>query len=150
MDETTKRSTRKEIGKHLQVLRKKAGFSSAKAFAEKIGFNPNTYTQYEQGISGFNYEQAWEMADALQCSLDELGGREWPPGGTPELSADERGLVDSYRRMDDDDKPAFMTTARGLAYAGEAKKEVKGADAPVADEAMSDPTVQPTISRGFN
>ena len=121
----TKKDARKEIGKHLQALRKSAGYTSAKAFAISIGFNPNTYTQYEQGISGFNYEQAWLMADALHCSMDELGGRAWPPEGEgpAALDRDERGLVEAYRRMHDDDRPGFVSTANALAFAGDAKKE---------------------------
>ena len=66
---------------------------------------------------------AWEMADALEVTLDELGGREWPPGGERPLSGEERELVDDYRRMDEDDRPGFIQTARTYAYAGEAKKE---------------------------
>ena len=97
MDEITKKAFRKNIGRQIQKLRKDAGFSSAKAFAESVGFNPNTYTQYEQGISGFNYEQAWVMADALECSMDELGGREWPPEGGGAQSPDEAELVGCYR-----------------------------------------------------
>ena len=126
------KESKKMIGKSLQAARKAAGFKSAKAFAEHMEIETSRYTEYEQGRVSFSYETAWQMADALQCSMDELGGREWPPGGMPELSPDEIGLVDSYRRMDEGDRPAFMTTARGLAYAGEAKKEDRAADAPVA------------------
>lgn len=111
----------KSIGKALQRARKDAGYKSAKAFAEHIGMNPGTYRNYEQGDRPFSYETAWDMADALDVTLDELGGRDFPPkgyGATP----DERALVDSYRRMDEGDRPGFMSTARGLAYAGEAKK----------------------------
>lgn len=115
--------TRKAIGKHLQGMRKAAGFSSAEKFAAKMGYNKNTYTQYEQGLSGFNYEQAWAMADELQCSLDELGGRQWPPGGQEPMTAEERAIVDDYRRMDEDDRPGFVSTAHALAFAGDAKKE---------------------------
>lgn len=66
---------RKAIGKNLQRLRKEAGFRSAKSFAESAGLNPGTYTSYEQGERSFTYETAWDMADALHCTLDELGGR---------------------------------------------------------------------------
>ena len=66
---------RKAIGKNLQRLRKEAGFRSAKSFAESVGLNPGTYTSYEQGERSFTYETAWDMADALHCTLDELGGR---------------------------------------------------------------------------
>lgn len=120
-EEIMKAIDRKLIGKNLQSIRKAAGFRSAAAFAEFMGYNLDTYTCYEQGKSMFSYEQAWDMADALGVTLDALGGREFPSEPSP-ASPDERALVDSYRRMDDGDKPGFMSTARALAYAGDAKR----------------------------
>lgn len=122
--------SRKEIGDKLQSLRVKAGFSSAEKFAEHIGINKDTYSGYEQGKGMFTYERAWKLADELQCSLDELGGRQWPPGGSGEpMTAEEKAIVDDYRRMDEDDRPGFVSTAHALAFAGDAKKE--GAERPV-------------------
>ena len=63
---------------NLQAMRKAAGFKSARAFAEHIGMNVSTYTDYEQGRRMFALEQAWEFADALGCTLDELAGRTPP------------------------------------------------------------------------
>lgn len=125
----------KEVGKALQRARKAAGFKSAKAFAEFIGMNLGTYTNYEQGNRPLSFEQAWDMADALGVTLDALGGREFPSEPSP-ASPDERALVDSYRRMDDGDKPGFMSTARALAYAGDAKKEGYVADAVLVGDAV--------------
>jgi transcriptional regulator with XRE-family HTH domain len=62
---------------NLQECRKNAGFKSAKAFADHIGMSVNTYTNYEQGRRPMTLEQAWEFADELDCTLDELAGREW-------------------------------------------------------------------------
>ena len=62
----------------LQRIRKEKGFKSARAFADSIGMNVHTYTDYEQGRRMFTLEAAWEFADALECTLDELAGREWP------------------------------------------------------------------------
>ena len=70
----------------LQEVRKKAGFKSARAFAEHIGMPVATYTDYEQGRRSFTLEKAWEFADALECSLDELAGREM----TPEMRRNSR------------------------------------------------------------
>lgn len=64
------------IGKSLQGKRKAAGYKSAAAFAEAMGFNVGTYTSWEQGARPFDFRSAWLMADALGCTLDELGGRE--------------------------------------------------------------------------
>lgn len=62
----------------LQELRKAAGFKSAKAFAEHIGMNVNTYTNYEQNRCGLNVELLCMLADELNCTTDELIGRTVP------------------------------------------------------------------------
>ncbi|MBR5814333.1 MAG: UDP-N-acetylmuramoyl-L-alanyl-D-glutamate--2,6-diaminopimelate ligase [Bacteroidaceae bacterium] len=63
---------------NLQALRKAAGFKSARAFAEHIGMNLRTYTSYEQGEAVMSLEVAWNLANVLNCSLDELAGRTPP------------------------------------------------------------------------
>lgn len=62
---------------NLQKMRKRAGYKSAKAFADAMGISKDTYTGYEQGRISFTVEKACEFADALGCSLDELAGRSW-------------------------------------------------------------------------
>lgn len=116
---------KKSIGKNLQKLRKDSGFKSAKAFAETAGINSGTYTSYEQGERSFTCETAWIMADALDVTLDELVGREWPPGGSPALTPEERKLVDDYRRADESDRPALASMAAAVGYAGEAKMRAR-------------------------
>lgn len=92
-----------ELGKRLRALRKRAGFRSAKAFAEYAGFTTTGYAEFEQGRSRLTYEKAWKIADALGISLDELGGREWPPSGAV---ADPRrqAMLDSYDALTEDGK----------------------------------------------
>lgn len=68
----------KMVGSSLQSLRKRAGYKSATSFAKYLGINPSTYTDYEQGKASLSYERAWEIADALDCTLDALGGRTPP------------------------------------------------------------------------
>lgn len=94
---------KKEIGARLRMLRKRAGYRSAKAFAEVVGFSTTGYAEYEQGRRGLSYENAWKIADALGISLDELGGREWPPSGAV---ADPRrqAMLDSYDALTEDGK----------------------------------------------
>lgn len=131
--------SRKEVGKCLQQLRKQAGYKSAAAFAEELGIKVGTYTTYEQGKASFSIETAWDMADVLDVTLDELVGREWPPGSSPALTADERKLVDDYRRADESDRPALASMAAAVAYAGEAKNEGKvGAVELVGDDVSGD------------
>lgn len=41
----------------LQAMRKRAGYKSAKLFAEAIGMSADTYTNYEQGKSKLSLEK---------------------------------------------------------------------------------------------
>ncbi|MBE5023970.1 helix-turn-helix transcriptional regulator [Olsenella sp. DSM 107455] len=112
----------------LQALRKKAGFRSATAFAEKIGMNAYTYTNYEQGKANFTLEKAWEFADLLGCSLDELAGRQWPPEGASAPADPMREeLVRCYDASTAENRHSLVVAARNAALAsGEAAE--RGAD----------------------
>lgn len=88
----------------LQAMRKRAGFKSAKAFADSIGMNSATYTDYEQGRRAFTLEKAWEFADVLECSLDELAGRRWPPDDLTTMDPRRRTMIESYDALTDDGK----------------------------------------------
>ena len=112
----------------LQALRKKAGFKSAKAFAEKIGMNAYTYTNYEQGKANFTLAQAWEFADLLGCSLDELAGRQWPPeGASASVDPMREELVRCYDASTAENRHSLVVAARNAALAsGEAAE--RGAD----------------------
>ena len=81
---------------NLQAMRKRAGFKSARAFAEHINMPIDTYTAYEQGKVNISLLQAWEFADILNCTLDELAGRK-SPNVHPSISADEQEIIDAYR-----------------------------------------------------
>lgn len=107
---THARTPQRPIGgkRTLQCLRQKAGYRSAKDFAEVLGIPMSTYTRYERaGVGadcGIPLAAAWQIADALGCSIDLVVGREdidtpAPQGVQPRynvLSAEGRQLVDSY------------------------------------------------------
>lgn len=96
---------------NLQAVRKAAGYKSAKAFAEHMGMSVGTYTQYEQGQISLSLEKAWEFADALDCSLDELAGRKRPRKfGDPMQSA----LNESYENMNSHGRETLVSVARSL------------------------------------
>ena len=71
-------SRKKQIGKSLQKRRKDAGYSSAEKYAVHMNEKPDTYTGYEQGRIALPLDKAWEFADDLECTLDELVGRDFP------------------------------------------------------------------------
>lgn len=116
----------------LQELRKKAGFQSAIAFAEHYGINAGTYTNYEQGKRNLTLEKAWEFADLLGCSLDELAGRQWPPEGAS-ASADpgESSLVSAYRELSEEGREVAVNVVAGMrsTYPSEPHTHEVGAEA---------------------
>lgn len=59
----------------LQKLRKKAGFETAKAFAQELDVPTSTYARYEQSPDSIPLKAAWKIADILNCSIDEVVGR---------------------------------------------------------------------------
>lgn len=100
--------------------------------AEAIPVSDSLLSKYKRGLAEPSLGNAILIADFFDVSLDWLAGR---PGyardahraaSSPPLPPDESALVDSYRRMDAGDRPAFLSTARALAYAGEAKKAGTG------------------------
>ena len=93
---------RKHIGRNLQNARKKAGFRSAKAFADALGMSTASYTDYEQGRTAMSYERAWQIADVLNCSLDELGGRNFQPAAYSDPR--QQALNHSYSLLDEKSK----------------------------------------------
>lgn len=103
---------RKEIGKNLQRLRKAAGFKSAKAFAAYMNLNESTYTDYEQGRGMFSYELAWKFADALNCTLDAIGGRVPPPRVYEDPK--QEALNGYYESMNDGGRDLLVQSAKSI------------------------------------
>ena len=62
----------------LQQLRKNAGYKSARDFAETHDMSPSTYARYEGDPSSIPLKAAWKMADELECSIDDVVGRDVP------------------------------------------------------------------------
>lgn len=108
----------------LQRIRKERGFKSAKAFAEHIGMSKDTYTNYEQGARPITLELAWEFADVLGCTLDELAGRDFKAAAY----ADPRQAVmnDDYARLSDAGKDAAAGAVRGIRASEGARAQAAG------------------------
>ena len=56
----------------LMKLRKAAGYKNRDDFAKVIGVNRHTYRSWESGASMMSLEQAFEVTEALGCSLEKL------------------------------------------------------------------------------
>ena len=59
---------------NLKHYRKKAGYSTAKEFAQKIGIPYSTYSSYEKGTNKPTNEKISIIADTLGITTDELLG----------------------------------------------------------------------------
>lgn len=100
----------------LQGMRKHAGFKSARVFAEYVGINPCTYTDYEQGKVTMSLSRACEIADALDCSLDELADRAWTPAESSSRESQQREqLMRAFSLLSDYGKEAAVAAVVGIA-----------------------------------
>ena len=106
---------------NLQTMRKRAGFTSAEKFAVSIGMNVATYTDYEQGRRGFTLERAWEFADALHCTLDELAGREWPRPAFDDPRQEE--INQAYEACDEQARAFILDGAQNALVASQGRKD---------------------------
>ena len=57
--------------------RERKGVSQQEA-ARGANITRQTLSNYEGGVSGMSFENAWKLANFYGCSLDELGGRVLP------------------------------------------------------------------------
>ena len=94
------------MASNLQELRKSRDFKSARDFAEAAGIPANTYARYESKPEKIPLASAWQLADALGCSIDEVVGREKPDTSDRRgefqrfydgLSPENRALMDEFR-----------------------------------------------------
>lgn len=99
-----------------------------KEVAELAGMQVRRYGSYERGERSITLDDAAMIADALQCSLDELAGRDWPRNAY----ADKRQaqLNADYEYMDEPGKAAAANAVRGIA-AGYAREKTT-AEGPAA------------------
>lgn len=85
-------SARPQVGKRtLQRLRREAGYRSAKDFAQVLSIPCSTYARYERAVEGpecgIPLPAAWQIAEALSCSIDLVVGRE-------DIDARDAGTID--------------------------------------------------------
>lgn len=67
-----------KVAKSIVAQREQKGVSQQEA-ARGANITRQTLCNYEGGVSGMSFENAWKLANYYGCSLDELGGRPWPP-----------------------------------------------------------------------
>lgn len=66
------------VARSMTEQRERKGVSQAEA-ARGASVARQTLSNYETGATGLSFENAWRLANYYGCSLDDLGGRPWPP-----------------------------------------------------------------------
>ena len=71
-----------KFSEYLTALRRKNGYTQAQ-IAQRLGISRSSYANYENGNRSPNFEVLEQIADVLDCSLDELFGRHRGFSGNP-------------------------------------------------------------------
>lgn len=88
--------------KTIQELRRERGYRSAREFADALGISPSSMSRYDNQPESIPTKVAWEMADKLGCSIDEVVGREPVKSGRSGLQDFYDGLLPETRALMDD------------------------------------------------
>lgn len=78
--------------KSIQDLRREKGYRSSKDFALALGVSPSSMSRYDKDPTLIPVKMAWAMADLLDCSIDEVLGRERVTSGKSALQEDYDSL----------------------------------------------------------
>lgn len=101
----------------------KAGYSSARSFAEAIGVPATTYTRYENNPERIPMQVAWQLADTLGATIDQVVGREPADderrrlqeayeGLLPRSQAEVRDLMGLFAQRDERERQDTARKAR--------------------------------------
>lgn len=106
----------------LKKLRKKAGYKSQAEMAKALDIPERRYASWERQEVGLNLEQACMVADVLECTLDELAGREPPAEWTEER---QRRMNEAYLAMTDVGRDSAAASVTAIWEAERARSEVE-------------------------
>lgn len=106
-------SLKKRIGKSIQKARKQAGYKSAKEYAAHMDMKVGTYSDYEQGRRVCMLDRAWEFADDLGLTLDELVGRDFPRPAFADPRQEQ--LNGCYESLNDESKTQVSDMVKSIA-----------------------------------
>ena len=93
------------MGLRLKELREAAHLSPRQMY-ERLGVKDSRYRKWESESAQMPLDYAIQCCSILHCTLDELMGRKVTP-----YSADERRLVDLYRRCSEKGRETLMGVA---------------------------------------
>ncbi|MBQ8434166.1 MAG: helix-turn-helix transcriptional regulator [Clostridia bacterium] len=108
------------IGQRLKECRENANQTQSE-LAKKTGISQQNISRWEKNINTPNAMDCIRLADHFGISLDELLGRQDYITGSvvitgPQLTTDEKQLIDLYRKLPVRDKAELVGFAKGLAY----------------------------------
>ena len=93
----------------LRKMRKARGLRQ-EDLAERISSTARIIGAWERGETSLPFEEACRIADVLECTLDELAGREWR--GELFADPDKNALVGFYDSMNDRGRATLVESAR--------------------------------------
>lgn len=118
------------VSKKIKDLRLEMGLTQ-KDLAQKIGSTSKNIWAYENNIATPPADILIKLADFFNCSVDYLLGRAddlgtiaISPSPALELTADERELVETFRRMTKETQAITLDTVHSLAGDNERGKIV--------------------------
>lgn len=104
----------------LKTLRKRAGYKTQPEFAEALSkfvgdeIPTSRYAAWERGVNEMSLLMAFQITELLECSLDELIGRDVTK---PQYSdPHQRALNACYENMNEDGKETLVKVARSLEF----------------------------------
>jgi len=90
------------MAKTIQELRREKGYRSAREFADALGISPSSMSRYDKDPETIPVKVAWAMADALDCSIDEIVGRDHVTAGVSHMQDFYDGLLPETRLLLDE------------------------------------------------
>ena len=97
----------------LKKLRMRAGLNQ-REMAQKLGVDWRTYGSWERGERMINLSQACQCADILDCTVDEIAGRDTPPRGPSFSDPWQRELNECYEAASDQGRGTIVDVARAV------------------------------------
>lgn len=87
-----------------------------KEIADKINIKQFTYSNYETEFTQPTIQTLIALADYYKVSLDYLIGRNFV-NEIGYLTADEKTLLENFRKMTDDNKQTYLIESKGILLA---------------------------------
>ena len=113
----------------LRPLRERKRLTQSE-FAKEVGSTLRKVSAWERGETKLTLEDACRIADFLECTLDELAGREWPraPAYAEPMQTE---LNRAYESLDDGRRKRLVEQAQDMELA-----KSTGSLSPMSEEAV--------------